>query len=80
MGVKPLRTRARKAAETDEIVRLLKDGWTLVLVRGYYWLINRNEAIYANANSVRSVLSRNPDKWKIDCWTDGPNFHAEQSK
>jgi hypothetical protein len=68
--------RSRKAATSNEITALLKQGWCLVLIRGYYYLVNRSNSIYANANSVRSVLKKTPDKWMVECWTDGPNFNS----
>jgi hypothetical protein len=69
-----------KAATTDQIIELLSDDWVLVKVRGYYHLIRGAESIYANANSVKCVLRLNPDRWQIDCWTNGPAFEAKSEE
>lgn len=60
----------------DEVKQELANGAVLVLIRGWYWLLdNEGRSRKVNCNSAKALIASNElDEWKAQAWTGDRAF------
>lgn len=72
----------RRALLMNEVKQELADGAVLVLIRGWYWLLdNEGRSRKVNCNSAKALIAQSDlDEWKTQAWTGDRTFARLRTK